>query len=272
MKLTKDFYKKGYTASRFTFLYVFVSGLAAVIVYACLGLYIPLLSGFSMNSLLSAEMMYLEAVTKEGLLEGEATVFLVTGIVVAIAELVPYLLAFILSGKHYGWTKAGALIYLIDTGLSFLLLFVDIGEGAADPLYYVPFILIHIAVMGAIGFCLYAGGQVFPKKQYAYSAPFGAQSFGNGAFGTVRTLCIMTSASQHDAAFTYHINGATLGIVSPGQTRIVMLDGNYQRLVVTAPGCIPKETVIPAGSENVSFSLCIILNDKGERSVCILPV
>ena len=46
-----------------------------------------------------------------------------------------------------------------------------------------------------------------------------------------------------------------MGAIRPGETKIIMIDGNYQRLVVTASGCLPVEVVIPAGGENSTYAL-----------------
>ena len=273
MKKSKDFYKKGYTAGRFLFLYLFVSGLASILVYATLGVFIPLLSGFSMNSLLSAELMYLEALEMGGLTAEESGMFLALGIVVSCAELIPYLLTFILAGKYFGWMKAGFVIYLIDTLVAFLLLISDIGAGAASAPFYIPFILLHLLALGLAGFALYAGGNIFPKRAYAYAGAYQAGGFGNGAFSTLRTLCLIYDGNSYkNTTFTYYINGSPQGTLSQGQTRIIMLDGNYQRIVVSADGCHSKETVVPAGADNVSFTVGVILNDRGEQTVSVLPL
>lgn len=271
MKENKEFFKKTYNISRYLFLYLFVAGVVSVIVYGFSGYFIPLLNAFSANSLLYGEALYQEAVTAGELTAEEGMYFVYGAIYAAILELIPFLLAFIFSKKSYGWMKIGFFLYAIDTFVAVMLLIANVGGSSASPWFFILLLILHIPVLGALGFALYAGSKFFPKRIYGYGGPH--QCYGNGAFATVRTLCLTYDVNTYENAdFTYYINGSQQGTLSFGQTRIILLDGNYQRIVLTAPGCISCETVVSAGTCDVTYTVGVVFNDKGERVISVLPL
>lgn len=159
------------------------------------------------------------------------------------------------------------MLYLIESILS--LSFFISSILTEDFVFYLAMFAIHLVGITVLSFALYYGGRIFPKRpKYGYNEPFG-----NGAFSTLRTLCLVYDErnSYTSVTFTYHINGVETGQLSYGQTGIAVVDGNYQRIVVTAPGCQQKETVLPAGTENASLGLGTYLDDRGEICISVLP-
>ncbi len=271
MKDNKEFFKKTYNIGRYLFLYLFVAGVVSVIVYGCSGYFIPLLNAFSVNSLLYGEVLYQEAVTAGELTADESAYFIVAAIYAAIIELVPFLLVFIFSKKSYVWMKIGFFLYAIDTFIAIMLLIANVGGSAASPWFFILLLILHVPLLGALGYALYAGSKFFPKRVYGYGGPH--QCYGNGAFATVRTLCLIYDFNTYqNTDFTYHINGSQQGTLSSGQTRIILLDGNYQRIVVSAPGCVSCETVVPAGTCDVTYTVGVVFNDNGEQVISVSPL
>lgn len=255
-----------YTVCRFWLLFIFIGTiLNTITMLAPSRLSLPISSYTSWMMIWVCDQIAIETAA-----ENVAT-YLAYGAVLALMSVIPYIFAFILSGKRLGWMKAGLALYVAD---AFILIMDFIGQTSIQYIvFYSIMLAVHILGIVSLSLGVYWGGKVIrPTYGRGVFGGFGGgygYGHGDGAFSTIRTVCLFrdNNAAFYDIVFAYHINGRPAGELADGETKFLMVDGNYQRLVISADGCIPLEVVIPAGVQNTTYSIGAYITQSGEIGI-----
>lgn len=211
------------------------------------------------------------AVAYEFFKESGDTIYIVTGAILAVITIIPFLLCFIFSKKKTGWMTAALVLFSID---SLLLLF-------SFSLSMLVDIIIHALILVVLASALRAGlkakkeenqsdnlqvssdGTVHTVEDIDNSLIDESQSFNEGftwnEYSDVqRTLTIHRKKSFYGCAIEVNIclNGKPVGTVKNKQSTTLTIDGNSYKLTIVSPtGGGSNEVEIPAGNESKEYDI-----------------
>lgn len=157
---------------------------------------------------------------------------------------VPFFIFFWQGLKSWRAMFAGLLYYTIDS----LKLIFDIFVFDYTPLRIFLLISLVIRIVGTalLVFATFIGNSS-PKYQ-----------------NNVRTLYVSCSSDcSSNIRFACYLNGAFMSTLTLGETKIVVIDRNHQRLYVSSDSLSPENILLPPGRDNVSVSISTAYTDKG---------
>ena len=155
----------------------------------------------------------------------------------------PFFLCFWQSFKRGGAMLLGFIFYALDTVMLVFDLFTF--SNTAARIFLIISLCIHLAGLFFLGYGTYVGRNNSKWQN------------------TVRTLYVGCKVNNSNSRFVCYLNGAFMCTLTAGETKIVVIDHNHQRLSVGSESFNPSEIVIPSGMSNVSVIVSTAYTDKG---------
>lgn len=156
----------------------------------------------------------------------------------------PFFICFWQSLKKGGAMFVGMLLYAVD---SIKLIFdIFVYNDASLRIFLLISLGIHIVGISLLTLATFIG----------YNSP----RYQNN----IRTLCVACSPKcDGSTRFACYLNGAFMCTITAGETRIVVIDRNHQRLYVGSDSLSPENILLPPGRDNVSVTVSTAYTDKG---------
>ena len=224
---------KWYTVSAYWLLAIGVGTLMNILLINLFGLTMPIGSHIGWNFLFTGRQLS----------SGDA-LFSVAFAFMARFVAIPFFICFWQSFKKGGAVLLGAILYALDTVM--LLFDLITFSNASLRIFLIISLCIHIIGLVFLFFGAYLG---YNRSEYQ---------------NHVRTLYVGCSPLVPvNTRLTCYLNGAFMCTLTSGETKIVVIDRNHQRLSVGSSTLIPSDIVLPAGTENVSVIVSTAYTDKG---------
>ncbi len=233
-----------YTVARYWFLALFVGSVIDALLVSIFKFSFLVLSYRSWSCLFNGMILYHHT----GMVE-----VLITFVIIAIIVSALYLLVFIFSKRRIGWFMAGVILYALDfiSLVTYLGSIISGGEIIEGELLNC---VIGLTV-NALGLAFVIVALVFAKRLPQF-ARLGGNAAYDDAFSRVRMVSLQLNEYTYGVdTVVYSLNGRAMGELRPGKSRIIMIDGGYQRLTVSAEGTVSGEIVIPAGFDNPTYTV-----------------
>ena len=110
-------------------------------------------------------------------------------------------------------------------------------------------------IFNILGLALVIVALILARRLPQFARLGGYAAYDN-AFSRVRMVSLQLNEYMYGVdAVVYSLNGRAMGELRPGKSRIIMIDGGYQRLTVSAAGTVSGEVVIPAGFDNPTYTV-----------------
>lgn len=227
---------KWYTIASFWFLAVGAGTLINIFLICLFGSSLPIGSHIGWNFLF---------------IGAQANNTMVPFAILTIFVSIPFFFLFWKSFKSWWAMFVGMLYYALD---SFKLIF-DIIVFDSIPLriFLAISLAIHVVGIALLVIATFIGYNS-PKYQ-----------------NNVRTLYVACSPTcDKNIRFACYLNGAFMCTLTAGETRIVVIDRNHQRLYVNSDSLSPENILLPPGRDNVSVTVSVAYTNNG-TSITITP-